>query len=318
MRRDSALAAGTFRTASGSLIVPVCLGGFVAGEAQMQKACGIIAISAIALSASQFASAQTVDQSSRTPDRSAAAREEVTNTLREAGFTNIRIMSESFLVHAIDPSGSPVVMVVHPDSQAIMPEASEDRDEAHAAEPGYPDSLTDLSEDEDEATAPSPRGGRIGKSSKLTDRPPMSEDEERAEDRQSPSRSSSQSSSQSPRMHDGSNQTAGNEKIPGRPNGMMTEMKEAEQRAQSDPGATRRNLAAARQSTSHQCAARLPTQSRRDRARHRATPNTAQQRQQPGAANPILRLCDGAESVVDRRPGDQEDREHHYGVSAAT
>jgi hypothetical protein len=231
MRRDSALAAGTFRTASGSLIVPVCLGGFVAGEAQMQKACGIIAISAIALSASQFASAQTPDQSSRTPDRSAAAREEVTNTLREAGFTHIRIMSESFLVHAIDPSGSPVVMVVHPDSQAIMPEASEDRDEAHAAEPGYPDSLTDLSEDEDEATAPSPRGGRIGKSSKMTDRPPMSEDEERAEDRQSPSQSSSQSSSQSPKMHDGSNQTAGNEKIPGRPNGMMTEMKEAKQGA---------------------------------------------------------------------------------------
>jgi hypothetical protein len=201
----------------------------------MQKACGIIAISAIALSASQFASAQTADQSSRTPDRSAAAREEVTNTLREAGFTNIRIMSESFLVHAIDPSGSPVVMVVHPDSQAIMPEASEDRDEAHAAEPGYPDSLTDLSEDEDEATAPSPRGGRIGKSSKMTDRPPTSEGEERAEDRQSPSRSSSQSlsqsSSQSSKMHDGPNQTAGNSKIPGRPNGMMTDMKEAEQGA---------------------------------------------------------------------------------------
>ena len=142
----------------------------------MQKACGIIAISAIALSASQFASAQTQDQSSRLAGQSSALRalrEEVKNTLRDAGFTNIRIMSESFLVRAIDQNGNPVVMVVHPDAQAIMPEASEDQDEANDAGPGDPDSLADLSEDEDQAFAPEPRG-RIGKSSKLTDRPARS------------------------------------------------------------------------------------------------------------------------------------------------
>ena len=104
----------------------------------MQKACGIIAISAIALSASQFASAQTQDQSSRLAGQSSALRalrEEVKNTLRDAGFTNIRIMSESFLVRAIDQNGNPVVMVVHPDAQAIMPEASEDQDEANDRDP---------------------------------------------------------------------------------------------------------------------------------------------------------------------------------------
>ena len=65
----------------------------------MQKACGIIAISAIALSASQFASAQTQDQSSRLAGQSSALRalrEEVKNTLRDAGFTNI----ESCLNHS--------------------------------------------------------------------------------------------------------------------------------------------------------------------------------------------------------------------------
>jgi hypothetical protein len=45
---------------------PICLGCFVAEEAQTQKACGIIAIGAIALSASQFALAQTSP-----PDQSA-------------------------------------------------------------------------------------------------------------------------------------------------------------------------------------------------------------------------------------------------------
>lgn len=155
----------------------------------MQKACGIIAISAIALSASQFASAQTSspDHAARTRDQSSAAREEVKNTLRDAGFTNIRIMSESFLVHAIDQDGNPVVMVVRPDSRAIMPEASEGQDQANAPEPGDPDSLADLSEDEDEATAPTPRAGRIGKSSKMTDRPPYPGDEERADAGQAPS-----------------------------------------------------------------------------------------------------------------------------------
>src|SRR5262249_50621440 len=142
-RRDFAVAIGTFRSASGSPFVQFA-GGLRGRRHPMQKACGIIAISAIALSASQFASAQASlpDRSARTADQSSAAREEVKSTLRDAGFTNIRIMSESFLVQAIDQNGNPVVMVVRPDSRAIMPEASEEQDQANAPEPGYPDSLT--------------------------------------------------------------------------------------------------------------------------------------------------------------------------------
>jgi hypothetical protein len=221
----------------------------------MQKACGIIAISAIALSASQFASAQTSspDRSARTADQSSVARKAVKSTLRDAGFTNIRIMSESFLVHAIDQNGDPVVMVVRPDSRAITPEASEGHDEANAPEPGYPDSLTDLSEDEDEATAPTPRGGRIGKSSKMIDRPPYPGDEERADAGQRADQDTARSGkmtgrrensgaaeraeanqtpSQSAKTRDEQpSQSAGSEKIPGRPSGMMTERNEGEQGA---------------------------------------------------------------------------------------
>ena len=152
----------------------------------MQKACGIIAIAPIALGASQLASvqkasAQTSDLWRRTADgpsapaadQFATTRDEVRARLEEAGFSNIQIMSESFLVRAIGPDGSPVVMVVHPDSQALMPEASEDQDAASARERGDADALGDLSEDdEEEAVAPAPRSHRFGKSAKTMDRAP--------------------------------------------------------------------------------------------------------------------------------------------------
>jgi hypothetical protein len=216
----------------------------------MQKTCAIIAIGALAVSVSQFAWAQTSspEQSPRSADQSSALRDEVRATLEGAGFKNIRIMSESFLVHAIDPGGNPVVMVVHPDSQAILPEASEDQDEAIPSEPGYPDALSDLSEDaEEQATAPTPRGTRIGKSSKMTDRPPASEDQRPAQAGERAAKSAKmtdqdknsgaaeqaeahETPSQSAKMGDGApGQTADNKKIPGRLNGMTTQMNAGEQ-----------------------------------------------------------------------------------------
>jgi len=149
----------------------------------MQKVFGIIAIGALALSATQFASAQTSSpgQSSQPADKSSALRDEVKDALQQAGFKNIRIISESFLVRAIDQNGDPVVMVIRPDSLRTVRGPSEGEGEANATEPGYPDSWADLPEDEEQATAPAPRGGRIGKSSKMTDRPPASEGDQQAE-----------------------------------------------------------------------------------------------------------------------------------------
>jgi hypothetical protein len=254
------------------------LGGFVTGGAQMQKACGIIAIVAIALGASQLASiqkasAQTSDPSRRTADGpsapaadpSSTTRDEVRAKLEEAGFSNIQIMSESFLVRAIGPDGSPVVMVVHPDSQAMTPEASDDQDAANAREAGDADALGDLSEDDEEdAVAPAPPDHRSGKSAKTMDRAPAA-DSNRAEGRQGaansamatdrresavterqpqsnsmpnqvpnqvPSQVPNQTQSQSAKMRDeGLRQSADNQTPPGRPNGMAPDMKESEQRA---------------------------------------------------------------------------------------
>jgi hypothetical protein len=233
----------------------------------MQKACGIIAIAAIALGASQLASvqkasAQTSDLWRRTADgpsapaadQFATTRDEVRARLEEAGFSNIQIMSESFLVRAIGPDGSPVVMVVHPDSQALMPEASEDQDAASARERGDADALGDLSEDdEEEAVAPAPRSHRFGKSAKTVDRAPSAKSEREAEGENSATTSGRQENTaagqqrqsnavpnqlpnptqgQSAKMRDeGVRQNADNQTTPSRPNGMASDMKERGQRA---------------------------------------------------------------------------------------
>jgi hypothetical protein len=229
----------------------------------MQKACGIIAIAAIALGASQLASvqkaaAQTSDPSRRTADsppaadRSATTRDEVRARLEEAGFSNIQIMSESFLVRAIGPDGSPVMMVVHPDSQAMMPEASEDQDAADARQSGDGDPLGDLSEDdEDEAVAPAAPDHRSGKSAKTMDRAPSANSEreaqrgqgadnptvttgrqENAVAGQKPNTAPNPPQSQSAKMRDeGVRESAGNQTIPARPNGMASDTKERPQPA---------------------------------------------------------------------------------------
>jgi hypothetical protein len=251
------------------------LGGFVMGGAQMQKVCGIIAIVAIALGASQLisvrpASAQTSDPSRRAaegPPASAAdqlstTRDEVRARLEEAGFSNIQIMSESFLVRAIGPDGSPVVMVVHPDSQALMPEASDDQDAANVRESGDADTLGDLSEDdEEEAVVPTPRSHRFGKSAKTMDRAPAEKSkgeaprgqradaptvttgreqnaamgqqpQSNAAPTQLPGQTPNQAQSQSAKMRDeGVRPSADNQTSPGRPNGMASDTKERAQPA---------------------------------------------------------------------------------------
>src|SRR5262249_18656729 len=97
----------------------------------MQKVCGIIAIGAIVLSASHFASAQTApsDQSPQAAGKP-ALRDQVKDALQQAGFKNIRIISESFLVRALDQNGDPVVMMIRPESLKTVRAPSEEDDGA--------------------------------------------------------------------------------------------------------------------------------------------------------------------------------------------
>lgn len=45
-----------------------------------------------------------------------AIRQQITQQLSQAGFTDVHVMPESFLVRAKDPHGNPVMMVINPDS----------------------------------------------------------------------------------------------------------------------------------------------------------------------------------------------------------
>jgi hypothetical protein len=53
------------------------------------------------------------------------AREELKQSLEQAGFKDIRITAESYVVHARDKDGSPVVMMISPDQVAGVVEEKE-------------------------------------------------------------------------------------------------------------------------------------------------------------------------------------------------
>ena len=78
----------------------------------MQKILGIVAIAAMTSALPQLALAQNSSQGRS----SASIQAQVKNNLEQAGFTNIRIIPDSFLVRATDKDGNPVMMVINPDS----------------------------------------------------------------------------------------------------------------------------------------------------------------------------------------------------------
>jgi hypothetical protein len=49
-------------------------------------------------------------------------RQKVKQDLEQAGFTNVQVMPESFLVRAKDKQGRPVMMVINPDSVTAVTE----------------------------------------------------------------------------------------------------------------------------------------------------------------------------------------------------
>ena len=71
----------------------------------------------------------TSQQNATETSPSTTLRQQVANDLSKAGFTDIKIMPESFLVRAKDSKGDPVMMVINPDSftavtQLAPPKAS--------------------------------------------------------------------------------------------------------------------------------------------------------------------------------------------------
>jgi len=67
----------------------------------------------------------------------AKMRQQLEESLAKAGFTDIKIMPESFLIRAKDQNGNPMMMVVNPDSvtevEAVTPNKSNNNTNANNA-----------------------------------------------------------------------------------------------------------------------------------------------------------------------------------------
>ncbi len=63
---------------------------------------------------------QASSNSTSAQDQKSPIRDQVQQNLSKAGYTDIKVMPESFLVRAKDPSGNPVMMVINPDSVAAV------------------------------------------------------------------------------------------------------------------------------------------------------------------------------------------------------
>ena len=63
-------------------------------------------------------------------------RQQVANDLSKAGFTDIKVMPESFLVRAKDSKGNPVMMVINPDSVTAVTEMDASKNTATASNTG--------------------------------------------------------------------------------------------------------------------------------------------------------------------------------------
>jgi hypothetical protein len=59
---------------------------------------------------------QSQSQGNGTGQKNADIQQHMTQDLLKAGFTNVEVMPESFLVRAKDKDGLPVMMVINPDS----------------------------------------------------------------------------------------------------------------------------------------------------------------------------------------------------------
>jgi len=68
-------------------------------------------------------SQQTQNQQSQRP-----ISQQIINDLQGAGYTDVRVMPESFLVRAKDRDGNPVMMVINPDSITAITEIGSGRE----------------------------------------------------------------------------------------------------------------------------------------------------------------------------------------------
>jgi hypothetical protein len=62
----------------------------------------------------------TTTQHGKMSEGSLSVKQQLKENLIRSGFTNVTVMPESFVIHATDPQGNPIAMVVSPDTLAAV------------------------------------------------------------------------------------------------------------------------------------------------------------------------------------------------------
>jgi hypothetical protein len=78
---------------------------------------------------------------------SSSLRDQVRDDMTKAGFTDVKVMPESFLVRAKDPKGNPVMMVINPDSFTEVTTISPNANGAGGANNNAPSTSSKMSGD---------------------------------------------------------------------------------------------------------------------------------------------------------------------------
>jgi hypothetical protein len=92
--------------------------------------CGFGGSALAAMDSANSPSAQSAETGAQTPGH---LSQKLRDDLTKAGFTDIKIMSSSFLVRAKDSQGNPVMMVINPDSLTEVTEHTTEHHEAPLA-----------------------------------------------------------------------------------------------------------------------------------------------------------------------------------------
>jgi ABC-type transport system substrate-binding protein len=84
------------------------------------------AVAAIALAQAAFAQKPTTNpqatqqQPTSNPSPSPAAAQQIQQDLKKAGFTDVKVVAESFVVQAKSKDGNPVVMTIGPQGMSVF------------------------------------------------------------------------------------------------------------------------------------------------------------------------------------------------------
>jgi hypothetical protein len=79
-----------------------------------------LASPALAQNASKGSQPSTSSQQSSTSNQNLAAAQQIQQDLQKAGFTDVKVVAESFVVQAKSKDGNPVVMTIGPHGMSVF------------------------------------------------------------------------------------------------------------------------------------------------------------------------------------------------------